>query len=301
MTYRHSSRNRDVYQSVTDNIVAAIERGAGTWDFPWSRQSAMPVNATTGNAYRGVNVVSLWAASGAHSWGGQWASYKQWQSIGAQVKQGSRGSTVVFYKTLERESGEHDDDGNAKVDRFYLARASAVFNADQVDGYEPESVPERPLFERLENVERFVGNTDATIRHGGERAFYCPSTDHIQMPPREAFTGTDTSTAQESFYSTALHELTHWSGHAKRCDRDLRGRFGNEAYAAEEMIAELGAAFMCAGLGISQTPRLDHAQYVANWLRILKGDKRAIFTASAKAAQASDYLHSLQSPTAVAA
>ena len=292
---------RDIYQDVTDSIVAAIEKGAGQWSFPWSRQSAMPGNAVTGAAYRGVNVVSLWAASSAHSWAGQWASYKQWQSIGAQVRKGERGSLVVFYKTLERENGEHDDDGNAKVDRIYLARASSIFNADQVDGYEPESVPEIPLFDRLENVERFVGDTGATIRHGGERAFYCPSTDHIQMPPRESFTGTDTSTAQESYYSTTLHELTHWSGHAKRCDRNLSGRFGNEAYAAEELVAELGAAFMCASLGISQTPRPDHAQYVANWLRVLKGDKRAIFTASAKAAQAADFLNGTQTSTAKAA
>ena len=295
MAYRHPIPKSDVYQRVTDTIVAAIERGAGDWSFPWSGRSAVPTNAVTGHRYRGINVVSLWAASQEFGWPGEWASYRQWQSRGAQVRRGERGSTVVFYKTIEKQTDDEEPE------RIYLARASTVFNAVQVDGYEPEPVAERPLFERIEHVERFVANTDAVIRHDGNRAYYRPSADHIQMPLAESFVGTDTSTAREGYYGTLLHELTHWSGHAKRCDRDLRNRFGSEAYAAEELIAELGSAFLCAELGITPQPRLDHAQYIQSWLRVLKGDKRAIFTASSKASQAADYLASLQGAVAEAA
>ena len=307
MTYQYTTSKSDVYQRVTNAIISAIERGAGQWQFPWSRGHAMPVNAVTGHKYRGVNVVSLWAASSECGWPGQWASYKQWQSAGAQVRKGERGSTVVFYKTIAKEkrdgAGEvvTGDDGEAEIDRIYLARASAVFNAAQVDGYQPAPVPERPLFARINAAEAFVGNTGAIIRNGGGRAFYCPSTDHIQMPEREAFTGTDTSTPAEGYYGTLLHELTHWSGHASRCDRDLRNRFGSEAYAAEELVAELGSAFLCAEIGITPHPRLDHAQYIAGWLRALKNDKRAIFTASSKGAQAADYLQGLQTAMPIAA
>ncbi len=292
MTYSKSSPKRDIYQTVTDKIVAAIERGAGDWSFPWSRQSVIPANAVTGNKYHGVNVVSLWAAASEYGWPAQWASYRQWQSAGAQVRKGERGSVVVFYKTREKETT--GGDGEPETEKYYVARASTVFNGAQVDGYEPEPVTERPLFERIEAAETFAGNTRAIINHGGDRAFYRPSTDSIQMPERSAFTGTETSTAAEGYYGTLFHELTHWTGADHRLERKLRNRFGDEAYAAEELIAELGAAFIRADIGISPQPRRDHAQYIENWLRTLKGDKRAIFTASAKAAQAADYLASLQ-------
>jgi antirestriction protein ArdC len=132
------------------------------------------------------------------------------------------------------------------------------------------------------------------VKHGGERAFYRPADDIIQMPERERFLGTETSTPTEAYYGTLLHELTHWTGAKKRCDREFGKRFGDQAYAMEELVAELGAAFLCADLGISVTPRQDHAAYIDNWLSVLKADKKAIFTAASKAAQASDYLAGLQ-------
>ena len=308
MTYHNPTSKSDVYQRVTDTIVAALEKGAGDWSFPWRRDSAMPTNAVTKAPYHGVNVLMLWAASAERNWSGRWASYKQWQTSGAQVRRGERGSTVIFYKTLERDKRDGsgnvvtDDDGNAKIERLYLARASTVFNADQVDGYEPPAVDnDGPAVSPIERAEAFVANTGAVVRHGGARAFFCPSTDHIQMPPVEAFNGTATSTATEGYYGTLLHELTHWTGHEKRLKRDFSGRFGNDAYAAEELVAEHGAAFVCAELQLSQQPRPDHAQYIATWLRVLKGDKRAIFTAASKASQAADYLKSLQVEQAEAA
>lgn len=311
MTYHNPTSKPDVYQRVTDTIVAALEKGAGDWSFPWRRDSAangIPVNAITKTSYHGVNVIMLWAQSAERGWPSKWASYRQWQSRGAQVRRGERGSLVIFYKTLERHKRDDggsvvtDDDGNAKIERLYLARASTIFNAEQVDGYEPPAVDnDGPAVSPIERAEAFVANTGAVVRHGGARAYYRPSGDCIQMPPVEAFNGTATSTATEGYYGTLLHELTHWSGHEKRCDRDLSNRFGSSAYAAEELVAELGAAFLCASLQISQQPRPDHAQYIQNWLQVLKGDKRAIFTAASKASQAADFLKSLQVERAEAA
>ncbi len=179
-----------------------------------------------------------------------------------------------------------------------MARGYSVFNVAQVDGYEPDEaeapVTDRPLVERLEHAEAFVTATGAQRMNGVDRAFYRPSTDAIYMPPIEAFTGSDTSTPQEAYYGTLLHELTHWTGAEPRCNRQFGKRFGDDAYAAEELVAELGAAFMSAGLGITSEPRADHAQYIESWLRVMKGDKRAIFTAASKASAAVAYCEGLQ-------
>jgi antirestriction protein ArdC len=176
-----------------------------------------------------------------------------------------------------------------------MARASYVFNADQVDGFEAPPLPEpKDPAQILDRAEAFIAATGADIRHGGNRAFYRFPDDFIQMPERERFMGTETSTATESYYSTLLHELTHWTGSAKRCDRAFGKRFGDEAYAVEELVAELGAAFLCADLGITLEPRADHAAYIDNWLKVLKADKKAIFTAASQAAKATDYLAGLQ-------
>jgi antirestriction protein ArdC len=288
----------DVYEAITNRVIAAIEAGAGQWQMPWHRSGvSRPVNAHTKKPYRGVNVVALWAAAEAYQYGcGFWASYRQWRELGAQVQKGERASLIVFWKELERE-GEDEETGERERQKTLFARASWVFNADQVEGWTPPAAPERNLVQALDHAETFTVATGADIRHGGERAYYRRSDDHVQMPDRERFTGSETSTPTETYYATLLHEITHWTGHESRLDRDLSGRFGNEAYAMEELVAELGAAFLCADLSITNTPRPDHAAYIANWLEVLKRDKRAIFTAARKAAQASDFLVSLQLKT----
>jgi antirestriction protein ArdC len=295
------SKKPDVYTQVTNNIIAAIEAGAGNWQMPWHRSGEglnRPTNIDTSNAYRGVNVVSLWAAGFAKGFStGIWGTYRQWQKNGCQVRKGEKASLVVFYKEIEIADDElENEDGNWQTDnKRLIAKASWVFNADQVDGYAPEPLPapENPV-EPIDAAEAFVQATGATVKHGGERAFYRPADDIIQMPERERFLGTETSTPTEAYYGTLLHELTHWTGAKKRCDREFGKRFGDQAYAMEELVAELGAAFLCADLGISVTPRQDHAAYIDNWLSVLKADKKAIFTAASKAAQASDYLAGLQ-------
>jgi antirestriction protein ArdC len=165
-----------------------------------------------------------------------------------------------------------------------------------VDGDQPLAIdaPPATVITPIEQAEAFVSATGASISHGGARAFYRPATDSIQLPPREAFIGSLTSTPAEAYYSTLLHELTHWTGAETRCNRQLGKRFGDQAYAIEELVAELGAAFLCADLGITDEPRADHAQYLASWLSVLKADKKAIFTAASKASETAAFLAAFQ-------
>ena len=283
----------DIYQHVTDTIVAAIERGAGAFHMPWHHASGSimrPVNVASKKAYRGVNVVALWAYSEAAGYSaGLWGTYRQWSEAGAQVRKGEKAAFVVFYKELEYAAAT--EAGDEETVTRLMARATPVFAAEQVDGYQaPVSPAPSAVIPPCAQAEALIAATGAIIQHGGNRAFYQPSNDRIQLPPRETFTGSPTRSAAEAYYAVLLHELTHWTSHASRCDRQLGKRFGDQAYAMEELIAELGAAFLCADLAITDAPRADHAHYLASWLSVLKADKRAIFTAAAKAAAAASYL-----------
>lgn len=280
---------RDLYREVTTTIAAMIENGAKGADLvmPWHNISGgMPTNATTGHEYRGVNVLNLWATATLFNFpSGQWATYKQWQDTGAQVRKGAKGAVVVYYSTfkrVDRESGEERD--------VPFLKHSHVFNAAQVDGWTGQQVERPALAERIDGAEAFVTATGATIDHGLGRAFYVPSRDVIGMPDRDTFRDTPTSTATEGYYSTLFHELTHWTGHESRLSRAKARRFGDATYAFEELIAELGAAFLCAKLGVTASPRLDHAQYIAAWLQGIKDDPRALFRAASDAARAVDWL-----------
>lgn len=286
----------DVYQKITDQIVAAIEKGATHFEMPWHRDVArtFPTNVLTGNPYNGVNILALWASAELSGYEtGLWGTFKQWRLLDASVRKGEKASAVVFYKETRREVWNKDT-GKKEMERYLFARSTAVFNADQVEGWEPEKPEIDNPVQIVEQAEAFVVGTGADIRYGGDSAYYNPKADYIQIPAQERFTGTATSTPTESYYATQFHELTHWTGHKSRCDRDLSQRFGEEAYAMEELVAELGAAFLCSDLRITNVPRPDHAGYLANWLKVLKSDKRAIFSASRKAGDAKDFLVSLQ-------
>lgn len=292
---KNTPQRKDVHQQVTDSIISAIEAGAGTWQMPWHRSGEglnRPLNIDTHNRYRGINVLNLWVAGESRGYSsGLWGTYRQWQNRGCQVRKGEKGATVVFYKELEFD-GQNPETGDTETEKRLMARASTVFNAQQVDGYEPEAV--EPVSENpvapIQQAEAFVAATAAQIRHGGTRAYYSRATDHIQMPERERFLGSETSSATEAYYGTLLHELTHWTGHEERCQRQFGERFGDHAYAMEELVAELGSAFLCADLGIAQEPRADHAAYIDSWLQVLKADKKAIFTAASQASKAADFL-----------
>jgi antirestriction protein ArdC len=285
----------DVHQEVTNRIVDAIET-AGEFTLPWIKSQggsfARPVNIASKNPYNGVNIVSLWVSAQVNEFPSNiWGTYRQWQSEGCQVRKGEKSSLVVFYKTINFEE-QNEQTGEVENGERMFARASWVFNAAQVEGFEAvkENLPEEPAFDPIAKAEAFAAATTAIIEEGGERACYIPSQDMIRMPDRRRFTGTQTSSPAEAYYSTLCHELVHWSGAKSRLDRDLEHRFGSEAYAIEELIAELGAAFLCGDLGITQEPREDHACYIKNWLTVLKNDKKAIFTAASKASQASNFL-----------
>lgn len=296
------SRNTkfDVHQEITNRIVDAIET-ADEFRLPWIKAAsgsfARPVNIASRKPYNGVNIVSLWVSALASEFPSNvWGTYRQWHAQGCQVRKGEKSSLVVFYKTIDFEQ-VNDQTGEAEQAERMIARASWVFNAAQVDGYDlPEQahLPERPMFDPIARAEGFAKATGARIEEGGDRACYIPALDIIRMPERRRFTGTDTTTPAEGFYSTLLHELTHWTGVKTRLDRDMSGRFGSQAYAVEELVAELGAAFLCADLGITPEPRADHASYIKSWLEVLKSDKKAVFTAASWASQAANWLLALE-------
>ncbi len=288
----------DVYREITDRIIAAIENGVEDFEMPWHRDVAttLPTNALTEKPYNGINVIALWVGAEIANFGsGLWATYKQWNLLGAQVRKGEKGNVIVFYKKTDRKVVDGET-GEAEKKTYLFARASFVFNADQVDNWHTPKPNNADPVQVLGEAEAFAAATGADIRHGGDRAYYSGKSDHIQMPLRDRFTGTKTSSPTECYYATLFHELTHWTGHKSRLDRTFSGGFDKEVYAMEELVAELGAAFLCSELGIANTPRPDHAAYVANWLTALKNDKRAIFTAASKASQAKTYLCGLNTP-----
>lgn len=280
----------DVHQAVTDQIVATLEAGqTETWQCPWHRKGgSLPVNALTGRRYRGINTLALWCAEQTHGYGDtRWATYKQRSELGAQVRKGERSTPITFFKEL----GE-DEDGRKRV----VARASYGFNASQVEGTPEAGEPLPPSEWTIAEVyEGFVERTGAAVLRGGEMACYIPSQDLIRIPSRNRFP------TSHGYASTMAHELVHWSGAKGRLDRDLSARFRTQAYAAEELVAELGSAFLMAELGLEATPHPTHASYLASWLTLLKSDNRAIFTAASAASRAASYLTVLQATMAEAA
>ncbi len=268
-TETHDAPRRDLHADITARIIAAIEKDPGHPQMPWRRAGTplwLPENAHSKKLYNGINVVALWAAAEIRGFTCPiWATYRQWSELGCQVVKGAKSETVIFYKEFEVDTdpGDDADDGKRRV-----ARASRVFNAAEVEGFTPPTAPERlgPIA-RIAAADRFIGATGARIELGGERAFYRPATDHIQMPDEALFCGTDTMDRDESYYAVLLHELTHWTAPSHRCDRDLSKRFDKAEVAAEELVAEIGAAFLCAEIGVTQDTRADHAQYIANWLK----------------------------------
>jgi antirestriction protein ArdC len=288
----------DLYSRITNKIIADLEQGVRTWFKPWSAEHTAgritrPLRSNF-QPYNGVNVLVLWSEAVTRGYSCPvWITYKQSEELGGQVRKGERGSMVVYADRF-RKTGTNDKGEEVERDIPFL-KAYTVFNAEQIDNL-PERFhpkPENPLPAELRHAaaETFIGNTGADIRHGGNQAFYASSHDRIQLPPFAAFKD------PEGFYATALHELTHWTRHETRLARDFgRKRWGDEGYATEELVAEIGSAFLCADTGVTPEPRPDHAAYIASWLTVLRRDNRAIFTAASHAQRAADYLHTLQKP-----
>ena len=288
---------QDVYTRVTDRIVADLEQGVRPWVKPWSAEHAAgkitrPLRHN-GTPYSGINILMLWSAAVAGGFAAPiWMTFKQALELNAHVRKGEKGSLVVYANSITRK--ETDDATGEEIDReIHFMKGYTVFNVEQIDGlpahYYAKPEPRFSPIQRIEHAETFFASLRADIRHGGTRAYYAQASDYIQMPPFEAFTDAG------SYYATLAHESTHWTKHPSRLEREFgRKTWGDEGYAEEELVAELGAAFLCADLELSLTPREDHASYIAHWLTVLKNDKRAIFRAAAHAQRAADYINGLQ-------
>ncbi len=298
-----STGKADLYTRITGRIVEELEKGVRPWLKPWNAEHAAgritrPLRHN-GQPYRGINVLMLWGEAMAKGFACPiWMTYKQSQELGAQVRKGEHGSLVVFADRIRRtETNDRGEDIDREIP---FLKAYTVFNCEQIDGLPAHfTAPAAPVLDPVQRIaaaETFFANTGADIRHGGNQAYYAIHADFVQMPPFETFRDA------ESYYATLAHETTHWTRHASRLEREFgRKRWGDEGYAAEELVAELGSAFLSADLGITPEPRDDHASYIASWLKVLKEDKRAIFAAAAHAERAVGFLHGLQPSAAVSA
>ncbi len=281
---------QSLYSEVTSRIIAEFEEGRLPWVQPWDSSACgctMPQNAGTARRYSGINVLILWAEAVAEGYASQrWLTYRQAEAAGGNVRRGEKG-TVIGYADRFTPKAEADqargEDREARQVAFL--RRFVVFNLDQCEGlsddYLAPMVSPDPVFAVAE-ADVLIAGSGARLNIGGGEAFYSPSHDFVQVPPQSAFH------EPINWHRTALHELGHWSGHGSRLDRDQKGGFGSPAYAKEELVAEMAAAFTCASLGIEPTVR--HSDYIASWLSVLRKDDKAIFRAASQASTASDYL-----------
>jgi antirestriction protein ArdC len=281
-----STKSNEVMEAVASRIIASIEAGIvnGEWKKSWAG-GAIAMNAVTGNQYRGGNLIALWVF-GEDFKSGYWATYRQWQSIGAQVRKGETGIRLIKWSPVPCK--DHGPDERCQSCGKMVPNVFTVFNAAQVDGWDgnPENI--RNEDERLADAEDFIKATGAAIEHSDEgRAYYRPSTDSITLPRFESFTDA------EAYYATAAHELIHWTGAESRLNRDMEGKWGDDSYAGEELVAELGSAMLCATLGISENPRPDHAQYLKFWVGRLRDDYRLLWNAASAASKAVQYVEAL--------
>lgn len=279
---RHS-----LYETVTQTLLAELQQGVAPWVKPWTAGAATdwPYNLVSQRQYTGVNILLLWLTAVEHGYrSAGWLTYSQAAQLGGHIRRGAKGAHIVYASTYQK-TVEDKTTGETKTEPRPFLKSYCVFNLEQTEG-----LPDRlyrvlaplPAAQVIDAAEAFLRHIGARVRHGGGRAYYQPAGDFIQLPEPGAFE------SPPHYYATSLHEHAHWTGHAARLDRDLSGRFGSEAYAAEELVAELTAAFLSAHLGLEG--RLRHAEYLGSWIKLLSDDQRAIFTAAAKATEAAEYL-----------
>ena len=284
--FKHESPRRDHYQELTDAVVAKLEEGTPPWRRPWDASkcaaATSPMNPVTGRSYRGVNALALALSPLAFAGDPRWMTYRQAGERGWQVRKGEKGAIVFFYKKLELRDRQCDDEERRTIP---LLRAYTVFHASQIDSVPELGAPKtaRPVPERIADADLIVKASGVRVEVGGDRAYYAPSSDHIRMPPDEAFA------SPPAWAATILHELAHASGAPHRLNRDLSGRFGDTAYAREELRAELASYFVGSALDLPcDVP--NHASYVQSWIKVLKSDTREIFRAAADASRIADWI-----------
>lgn len=277
-----------LYESITRDILSELERGVAPWVKPWTATGgammSLPYNAATQKRYRGINVLILWHAAMRKGFRRPvWIGYHQAQELGGYVKKNEKSTAIVYGATFvpkeERTKPEEEQQ------RVPFLKRRIVFNVEQTAGLPDHlsRIPEpAPLADAIAHVEAFLRAVGAQVRHGADRACYLPALDSIVLPEPNAFE------SAPHYYATSLHEHVHWTGHQSRLDRDLSGRFGTASYAAEELVAELGAAYLCALLAIPG--QLRHAEYIGSWIKLLHDNQRAIFTAASRATDAAAFL-----------
>lgn len=274
----------DMYQTVTDNIIRALEAGVKPWVCPWTGSGAasgLPTNFSTGTAYSGINIMLLWSSAAEQGYTDpRWLTYKQAAEQGGQVRKGEHGTTIIYYKMLEKENEA------GETEHIPMLKTFTVFNVQQIDNLAVEyaALP-AASFDPIEKAEALTVRSGAKITEKGIQAFYRPATDEIYLPERFRFNNA------ADFYATQLHELIHWTGAKSRLNRGKGGKYGSDKYALEELIAELGCAFLMADLGI--TGDVQHESYISSWLKALNDDKRFIFKAASAASKAHRYLREL--------
>lgn len=291
--------NHDIHQNITDKIIHLLEK-VDPYDYqpPFASiaNSGLPRNPVTDHRYQGINILNLWCIQSEKGFpSNEWATFKQWKGKGANVKKGEKGSRIIFYKTLLKE--EANSSGEMEEQKIPMLKLYTVFNAAQVEGFEtrPSNMPETDKVERMTLIDEFCKNTRADIRHDEPEAYFSPTGDYINMPETQYFVENSERSAAENYYATLLHELTHWTGAAKRLNREgITDRTKRENIATEELVAELGSAFLCAQLGLEQIHPKNYAVYIKGWLTALRDDKTFIFKAAAQAAKAQEFLNTLQ-------
>lgn len=295
-----STKTDDLFEKVTANLIDLIENSTEKWNKPWTTMvvgTGLPTNFITKKAYQGFNTWALWLTAQAEGYEHHlWATYKQWQTVGGQVRKGEHGTVGVRWgvtyhcSTCRSKSQSYDGHEGHNVEKSVWATPFTVFNIAQVDGVElPEVIKPENTVERLAQVDAFIQASGANIQHrAGDRAYYTPGTNDIVLPLVEQFE------SQAGYYATILHELTHWSGDASRLGRDQRNVFGSERYAAEELVAEMGSALLQAHFGIEASEHIQAAAYIKGWLRVLKADAKNLYKAAKQAQEAATYLLGLQ-------
>ncbi|MEJ8851848.1 ArdC family protein [Variovorax rhizosphaerae] len=308
----------DVRQAITDRVIAMLEKGGNVFRERWTRAAShgMPRNGKTGAPYHGANVLLLWDAAIENGYASNvWLTYKQAASMGAQVRRGERAVLCAHFERKamrdRRDSeidanangeshgegeGDASDRGNGTGSNAMLCMPFWLFNVAQIDGLatstsdeapEPQSWADRSP---IEGAMRFIGGCQANIQHGYARAAYSPAADRILMPDVDRFT------SSEAYCATALHELVHWTGNEKRLNRKFGERFGDAAYAFEELVAELGCAFVLGHIRLVDATIEGHAAYLDNWLQVLRNDRTAIFTAARHAGEAYEFILARELP-----
>jgi len=291
-------QKKDIYQQVTDTIITQLEKGIVPWSCPWKSNTgfsfSMPFNHESGKKYQGINIVLLWCAAMDKDYTcNEWATFKQWSFKKERIRKGEKGTTIIYYDTYEKEV-------DGKIENVPFVKSSYVFNRCQLESYVSKEQPSiieseaMSVVEPIKTIDKFIANTDAYIENADYGACYIGGTDKIYMPYPSQFVSTETTSATHHYYATLFHELIHWTGHPSRLNRERHKKFGDKVYANEELIAELGAAFLCSEFNISTRDYKNQASYIAHWLSVLKENKYCIIKAASEASKAVGLLKKLQ-------